>query len=213
MAHSLQITNPLTGKPRVITIQNPLESAIKRRHEEKLSWYHRDPEKDTVAKHLGLDYPKLDAIRRSPELSEVVDDYIDGSPNLENSEEVRTHLGVKPAEAKTRGGGRSQKLTKSAELEIGQNFIGFIRALTEPLANEENYLSKDYIDDVINSGNLQYNGDLPPLPQRPVTKSSSVSKTAMLQAQVDELKAQLDAMRQKHGESGEEASESSTLFS
>ena len=202
MSHQVSVTNPVTGKQTTLSIANTIKSAIHRRHNESLPYYHRNPEKDTVASHLGVDWPKLERLRRSPEWKAEVEGSAE-ELGLPNDDTTHKNLGVMSAERKSRGGGVKYGITKSAEAEIGKSVVELVRAITEPIAVEGSYLSKEYVLDLINGGHIEYTGEkLPALPIKEVKeKPERTSKTKQLQDEVAKLKAQLAELR---GESDDE---------
>lgn len=210
MSHQVTVTNPVTEKQTTLSLENTIKSAIHRRHSESLPFYHRDAEKDTVARHLGVDYPKLEKLRRSPEWKSEVEEAVQ-ELGLPNDEATHKNLGVMSAERKSRDGvTRNQGISKTAESEIGQAVVELVRAITEPLAVEGSYLSKDYVLNLINGGHFEYTGgELPPLPvKKEDPKKERKSKTKQLEDQVAQLEAKLAELQGDSNESSDQSEES-----
>lgn len=183
-------TNPVNGKVKVLNIENSVQSALKLRHEQNTSFYNKDASKPTLARHLGLDYPKMEAMRRSPEFDDEVSAFISGH-ELENTPEKRTHLGVMKPERTSRGVNGTGSFTRAFNQEVGEFVTELIKNEATDLLDDDTHITPEYVKSVVTE-QLQIVGNLPPLPVKPV-KPVRITKTAALEDQVAKLREQLIA--------------------
>lgn len=213
MAVEFQVTNPLDNSVKTLNLAAHPSEGIKARHERDLPFYNKDSERETVAQLLGIDYPKQESLRRSPEFADEVDTYIESQDGLQDNEETRKRLGVMPAERKSRGAqAGSGGLTKGQVAQIGQQFVDIIKDVTEPLATDETQLTHDYITNILNN-HVEVTGELEPLPLKPTRKSGGADTEEGIKSKIAKLQAKLAELGvETEGDDEDEDDDSDELF-
>ena len=185
---NFEVTNPLTGKSRTLVLQDSVQSALQLRHENLTPFYNKDSKKDTLARRLGLDYTKMELLRRSPEFNEEVSAFISVTPDLEDDAETRQRLGVMPAERRYRS---KTGFSNMFLQELGKSVVNLITNEVSEVIDEDSIVTADYVRKIADE-NLTVSEPLPEPPKKEV-KERKLSKTAALEQQVAELRARLEA--------------------
>lgn len=188
MSHEFRVTNPISEKQKTLTLENTVQSALTRRHVDGVIFYHKDVSRDTMARHLGLNYPNFETMRRSPEFGEEVTAFIVNN-GLEDSPELREDLGVMGSARQLRP---LLSLTNRSMLqEVGKSFTDMVIEAVQSDLTDETEVTPEYIRTVL-SEYTELATELPELPKKPV-KAKALTKTQKLQAQIIELTAELEA--------------------
>lgn len=176
-----QVTNPVSGRKRYLVLKNTVASALKLRDIDGVPFFNTysrmNPNQVTMANHLGLDYAKMEALRRSPEFAEEVDTYIANSETAVATESTRVRLGVMPPERQARQSDGHLGFNRSVYQEIGIALTERIQsAVFFRTYNTDKYVSPEFVKSII-SDYLKIDDtdlDFPELPTRPVKTPRSV---------------------------------------
>lgn len=191
MAYDFVVTNPLSGKQKTLQLSDTVQNALRLKHTQEVSFYNADAEQQTMASLLGLNYPQIESLRRSPEFDREVETFISmNSETLTDTPELRAKLGVMGPERLTRAS--KSALTKANCQLLGEQFVERLVVATQPLEGENTFLSVDYAAMVLGEY-VFFSDSLPPLPEKPV-KPKAQDKTAALEAEVESLRQQLREM-------------------
>ena len=203
-----KITNPLDKSIKELSLLIDPYDAVEIRHERNIPFYNRDKNVETIASLLGVGYTKIESLRRSPEFSGVVDDFLCENA-IEITEKIRVKLGVLPPERNFRGPlGKRKAITQKDVIEIGQTVVNLVDGVTEELGlkTSETELTTEYVLGVINN-QIVFNHDafdaLPlkpkhePKPKRETQKERNDRleiENERLDKLAKELKRQLDEL-------------------
>lgn len=205
----LTVVNPNGNEGSVVSALS-IQEMLTLKHEEGLPWYNiQKPAESTIAGCAGLSYVKMEALRRSQTWREEATAFIAATDGLELTDATLKALGCMDAARKSQPqkGNRSGRkngnvMSKSQCTEFGELVIQRFVESVHPKIQEDKMVTFDWatesLEVVMDAFNVSY-AELPPLPDKP--QSFTVAeKNVALQSQVEELMAQVAALKKANGQ-------------